>query len=153
MTRPFQRLGFETSHTGRERSPHQPLSLATWRSLNWRVRDRPRGWWHRRRCSASSPPGPHLSSARNLLTALTCHNCHRRDSEPPPEPALPTASGTMPLALLRTPWQLYPDPELPGLLHSSRSPPSSQNYTGPRLPQMCRISLGLPSYLCKLQGT
>ena len=47
------------------------------------------GWWHRRRCSASSPPVAHLSSSRKLPTALTCHNHHMGDAATPRSQSCP----------------------------------------------------------------
>ena len=110
-------------------------------------------------------PVPHLPSARKLLAALTCHNCHMGDSQPPLEHALPTSCCRMHSALLWEPCHLYLDLELPSAAKLQVSPSSSkitlpQGFPekGRRLPNewftpsspFCHISLHLPSYMCKL---
>lgn len=122
------------------------------------------GWWHRSRCSASSPPAPHLSSARNLLPALTCHNCHTGHI------ASPGASPAHSLLLnaLRSPPGLLsalPSPGAPLSAAELQDPPPSkitlaqgfQEKDRRLLPErltppfpFCRGSLHLPSSLGKL---
>jgi len=76
---------------------------------------------------------PHMSSARNMLTALTCHSSHMGDPLPPLELALPTPSCRMHSALLRDPCQLYPDLNSPVYCRAPGFPLFFQNDTGPRL--------------------
>lgn len=138
MTHRFHHLTSETSPTCRERSTNQRLCLVTWRSLDWS--DKEIWWgcvycwglWHRRRCSSCSPPGSHLSSARNLLSTDLSQLSHGSHSATPGD-NLPTASCRTHWALLWDLWELYPDLELPCLLQSSRISTPFQNYTGPRL--------------------